>query len=332
MPTFTIGSGISEYSVSFHESGLPSGTEWWANVTGQTSHSSTTPYVNSTLPNGTYYYNVSSSSVKYAPSSSAGSFTINGANVSISIAFVRAFTVTFTESGLGSGTWYVNITGQSSRSSTSSSIGFGEVNGTYYFNISTGNKIYKPSPVSGSITVNGANVSVSITFTEVTYTITFTESGLTSGTWYVNVSTTSQLFSEPYGTTTISFTEPNGTYSFTVQTNYKIDKPSPSSGSFTVNGASVSETITFAKVTYTITFTQTGLTSGTWWANVSTTAQVFSEPYTTSTVSFTETNGTYSWSVSTNYKNDFPSPSSGTITVNGQMMGRVCLSCNSSGS
>ena len=81
MPTFTVGTGTSYYSVSFHESGLPSGTEWWANVTGQTSHSSTTPYVNSTLPNGTYYYNVSSS--KYTPSPSVGSFTVNGANVHI---------------------------------------------------------------------------------------------------------------------------------------------------------------------------------------------------------------------------------------------------------
>jgi hypothetical protein len=192
-----------------------------------------------------------------------------------------------------------------------------EDNGTYYYNISSAGKIYKPSPGAGSITVNGANVSVSITFTEVTYTITFTESGLTSGTWYVNVSTTSQLFSEPYGTTTISFSEPNGTYSFTAQTNYKIDKPSPSSGSFIVNGASVSETITFAKVTYTITFTETGLTSGTWWANVSTTSQVFSEPYTTSTISFTETNGTYYWNVSTNYKLYYPTPASGKFVVNG---------------
>ena len=150
---------------------------------------------------------------------------MNGANVSISIIF--GYSVTFTESGLPSGyKWYANVTSQASQSSTASTISLQEPNGTYYYNISSVGKIYKPSPGAGSITVNGANISISITFTEVTYTVTFTESGLTSGTWYVNVSTTSQLFSEPYGTTTISFSEPNGTYSYTVATGYKIDKPS----------------------------------------------------------------------------------------------------------
>ena len=319
MPSSTIGTGTSYYSVSFHESGLPSGTEWYANVTGQTSHSSTTPYVNSTLPNGTYYYNISSINILYHPVPETGSFTINGANVSISITFTeKVYTVTFTESGLPTSyKWYANVTSQSSQSSTTSTISLQEPNGTYYYNISSAGKIYKPSPGAGSITVNGANVSISITFTEVIYTITFTESGLTNGTWYVNVSTTSQAFSELYSATTISFNEPNGTYSFTTQTNYKVDKPSPSSGTFTVNGASVSETITFAKVTYTITFTETGLTSGTWWANVSTTSQTFSEPYTTSTISFTETNGTYYWNVSTNYKLYYPTPTSGKFVVNG---------------
>ena len=111
MPTFTIGSGISYYSVSFKESGLPSGTEWWANVTGQTSHSSTTSYVNSTLPNGTYYYNVSTINKAYPPFPKAGSFTISSANVSISIMF--GYSVTFTETGLPSSyKWYATSTRQ----------------------------------------------------------------------------------------------------------------------------------------------------------------------------------------------------------------------------
>ena len=257
-PSVGVGSVNSIYSVTFTESGLPSGTGWYANITNQVSSGkiTSTSWVHSDISNGNYTYSIGSSDLLY--SAPGGSFTVSGANVSVSIVFVRIYTAVFTETGLPSGNhWYVNVTSPSSSySSSSSSLSFTEANGTYYFNISTGNKIYKPSPVSGSIIINGANVSISITFTEVTYIVTFTESGLTSGTWYVNVSTTSQVFSEPYGTATISFSEPNGTYSFTVQTGYKIDKPSPSSGTFTVNGASVSETITFTKVTYTITFTE----------------------------------------------------------------------------
>jgi hypothetical protein len=188
MPTFTIGSGSSYYSISFHESGLPSGTEWWANVTGQSSVSSTSTYVNLTnpLPNGTYYYNVS-----------------------------------------------------------------------------TINEKYFPTPKSSSIVIDGANVSVSIVFSN--YFITFTESGLTSGTWYVNVSTTSQSFSEPYGTTTISFSEPNGTYHFVITASLVTASPSPASGNITVNGATVWVNITFTIEPYylqKISITNTTILAG----------------------------------------------------------------------
>ena len=93
MPTFTIGSAVSYYSVSFHESGLPSLTEWWVNVTGQSSVSSTSTYANLTnpLPNGTYYYNISTINKKYFPTPKSGSIVIDGANVSVSIVFSNYF-------------------------------------------------------------------------------------------------------------------------------------------------------------------------------------------------------------------------------------------------
>ena len=231
---------------------------------------------------------------------------------------VYAYTVTFTESGLPSGTiWYLNITGQPSLSSTGTTISTSLSSATYSYTVATGDKIYSPSPSSGSFTVSNAAYSASVTFNEVTYGVTFTQSGLASGTWYLNVTTTSQTFSEPYSTSSVTFNEPNGTYSYTVSTNYKTDKPSPSSGSFTVNGAALSEPISFSEVTYSVTFTESGLSSGTWYLNVSTTGQDFSEPSTTTSISFSEPNGTYSYTVSTGYKIDSPSPDSGSFTVNG---------------
>jgi magnesium-transporting ATPase (P-type) len=130
--------------------------------------------------------------------------------------------------------------------STTSIISFTEPNGTYSFSIASING-YSVSPSSGRITVNGSNVNVGITFTLVTYTVTFTESGLPSGTiWYVNLSN-GQSFSST--TDTITFNEPNGTYSYTISTEDKNYVPVISSGTFTVNGSNLNQTITFKAVT-----------------------------------------------------------------------------------
>ncbi|MEM2488928.1 MAG: hypothetical protein QXV56_03445, partial [Thermoplasmata archaeon] len=189
-----------------------------------------------------------------------------------------------------------------------------ETNGTYSYTIATTDKIYKPSPSSGSFTINGANVNQTITFSLVTYTVTFTETGLPSGTtWYVNI--TNGLTSGAITGSSYSFSLTNGTYSYTIATSDHTYRPSPSSGSFTVNGTPVSESITFSLVTYTVTFTESGLPSGImWYVNLSN-GQSFSS--TTSTISFSETNGSYSYTIATTDKIYKPYPSSGSFTVNG---------------
>ncbi len=67
-------------------------------------------------------------------------------------------------------------------------------------------------------------------------------------------------------------------------------------------------------VKYTVTFTETGLPSGTAWYVNLTNGQTFSS--TTSTISFSEPNGTYSYNIS-NVSRYSASPSSGSISVNG---------------
>jgi outer membrane protein assembly factor BamB len=73
------------------------------------------------------------------------------------------WTVAFTETGLPAGTqWWINLNG-TVYSSTSSSIGFAEPNGTYAYTIGASN--YVASPQSGSVSVNGANARQAISFT-----------------------------------------------------------------------------------------------------------------------------------------------------------------------
>ena len=126
----------------------------------------------------------------------------------------------------------------------------------------------------------------------IVYGISFTESGLPAGTaWYMNLS--NGMKSGAITGTSYAFQLTNGTYSYTVATADEIYAPSHSSGSFTVNGASVSESVTFSEV-YTATFTESGLSSGTSW---SVTINGITESSTNSTITFTFPNDNYSYSI-----------------------------------
>jgi YVTN family beta-propeller protein len=307
------------YPVTISESGLPSGTAWYLNLstTGQT-FMSTSSTISFSEPNGTYSYTIGTTDKIYE--SSAGSIPVNGTSVSKSIIFsIVKYTVTFTETGLPSGTsWYVNLTNVlNSGTITGTSHSFSLINGTYSYTIGTTDKTYESS--SRSLTVNGTSVSRIVSFSVVNYTVTFTETGLPSGTpWYLNLSTTGQTFMTT--SSTISFFEPNGTYSYTISTTDKTYHAN--AGSLTVNGANISQQIGFSRFTYTVTLTESGLPSGTpWYANISTTGQSFSS--TSSTISFSETNGTYSYTIGTTDK--IYESSAGSIPVNGTSVSKSII-------
>ncbi len=76
-----------KYTITFKESGLPSGTSWSVNLNG-TTLSSTTNTIIFSMPNGTYSYTVSSVS-GYTLSPSSGSINIHGSNTSKSITFTH---------------------------------------------------------------------------------------------------------------------------------------------------------------------------------------------------------------------------------------------------
>jgi len=301
------------YNVTFIENGLLPGNSWSVILNG-TTESSTTNTITFTEPNGIYSYTLASIN-GYTISPSSGSILVNGTNVNQSIIFTPVkYSVTFTESGLPSGNWYVNITGQPSSgpiSSSTTTYSLSLPNGSYSYTVSTGNKEYRPS-YTGSFTVNGAPVSQSIGFSKVTYKVTFTESGLPSGVrWYVNITGLPAMYnpSPEYMDTYIA----NGTYSFTVSSIDNAYEPSPSSGTFTVSGKNVAIGIDFIPVTYTVTFTESGLPSGATW-NVTLNGAKSSS--SSSSIMFNESNGTYSYTTGI-YGGYSASPYSSTITVSG---------------
>ena len=301
------------FLISIQESGLPTGTSWSVTLNSQTL-SSTTSTITFNEPNGTYAYTVGAV-VGYTASPSSGTVTVNGAPRTITITFTPStsatYAVTFGESGLPSGTfWSVTLNGQT-LSSTTSTITFSEPNGTYSYTVGAVSG-YTASPSSGTVTVNGAPPTVAITFTpstSATYAVTFSESGLPPGTsWSVTLN--GQTLSS--GTSTILFSEPNGTYSYTVGavSGYTV---SPSSGSVSVNGASQTVAIAFTPTSYLVWFTETGLPAGTSWS-ATLNAQTLTS--TGSTITFSETDGGYAYTVGS-VNGYIASPSSGTVAVNG---------------
>jgi hypothetical protein len=137
--------------------------------------------------------------------------------------------------------WSVTFNGQT-QSSTSNSITFSAPNGIYAFFITPPTGYTASSPqMSGMITVNGAGITNSITFAQ-GYTVTFTESSLPFETgWWVDLNGNN----ESQTSSVISFPEPNGVYTYSTGGSGYV--ASPSSGSITVNGASVSQAIAFTQ-------------------------------------------------------------------------------------
>ena len=243
-------------------------------------------------------------------------FVVNSNQGTVSIIVQpNLYAVTFTETGLFSGTsWSVTLSG-STLSSTTNTIAFTEPNGTYPYTVGAVSG-YASSPSSGNVTVNGASQSVPITFTPSTvstYTVTFNESGLPSGTsWSVDLNGTTRTST----TSTVTFTEPNGTYPYTIGSVSGYTS-SPSAGSVVVKGANAAQAITFTAIpasSYSVTFTETGLPSG---ANWSVTLGGKTLSSTGSTLTFTEKNGTYPYTV-TAPSGYVAIPTSGSVNVAGK--------------
>jgi hypothetical protein len=315
--------------VTFTESGLPlsMGFEWFVNVTGQKSASSTTSVITLALPNGAYNYAIGSSSdylnpgglayTGWSPTPLSGTFTVSSSPVSETVVFANTgWPVTFTETGLPSGTlWNVTVfdgAGTVTESSTSPTILFSLTNGTYGYTVGG-----IPGYVSDSgnrFLVWGAPLGVMIPFNPLTG-ITFTESGLTGGTWDVTIleQTITAAFGSP-----IVFNLPNGTYTYTVGPENGFHTPAP--GTVTAAGTPVSQSVVFVPYTYGVAFSESGLPSGlTWSVTFNGVTMSLTTNGGTDVLTFAaEPNGTYSYSIAGNAGyHQSTIPYSGTLTVSG---------------
>ena len=308
------------YTVTFTESGLASGTAWYVNIEGLY-NKSTTSTVTMAGPdfafiNGTYSYSVGVSP-GYIATPSAGSFTVKGLTVAISISFSSAvFNANFVPSGLYGWATFDAVLNGYTQSAKDSTISFLQVNGTFAYNISLVPEYFTLSTAkTGHVDVNGSAVTQTIKFLAENFTLNFTETNLPQfSNWTVTINgiphssvTPSILVSLPDGSYVYFITAPAGFLA------------TPDSGSVVVSNASIFTHISFSPVntaTYTITFFETGLPQGASW---SVTLGGTTQSSTTNTVAFTEPNGTYVY-VITAPAGYLVTPSSGALVVSGKSM------------
>jgi hypothetical protein len=208
------------YYANFTETGLPTGTEWYVNLSNQPglSEASTGQHLSGTsntisthLPNGTYTATYQTNQKTYHTAGS-GSFTVDAQNVLQSVVFSPYYyDVNFTAlSKPSSVMWGVNMSG--TVKTGNGNLDFKVTNGTYFFNASAINgsfdnpegwwRLTNDSGGSNSmillhnvssyggikVIVHGSNVNDNITFQRA-YNITFEEVGIANTfQWDVNLS------------------------------------------------------------------------------------------------------------------------------------------------
>ncbi len=219
----------------------------------------------------------------------------------------KEYTITFTESGLPQGTqWSITLNNEVTESSSGNSIVFYVNNGTYDFSVSSING-YSASPSSGSVTVNGENVTVPISFTAETHSVTFTETGLPPGTkWSVTLTFTVTIKGTSH---TSSWTESstankivfnnliNWQYGYAVSSNGYV--ASPSSGSVSVSNNNPTVSIVFKPAKYVVWFISNSDSCSWTITLINGSERLYGSPHLLANgsyaLSFTLTNGNYSW-------------------------------------
>jgi DNA-binding beta-propeller fold protein YncE len=230
------------FLVQFVGRGLPTGAQWIVHLNGTQVNESTSGFIGFREPNGSYPYTVETPYPGYGPIENAsGAVNVVDDMAEINVTFgPTSFEVTFTESGLASGTvWWVNVTGGGSNSSEGSTLSLVEPNGFFNYTVASANKSL--SAPGGEFEVRGGAVEETVSFSLVTYSVTFTEAGLPSGSlWSVTLSGATQT-----GTADIVFVGlTNGTRTFTVGVVTGYDS-TPNQGTVTTQGTSIDRTISF---------------------------------------------------------------------------------------
>ena len=315
---------ISEYTVTFKESGLPTSTPWAVELNG-TLKSSTNSTISFLEPNGTYGFNVQPIA-GYSVTPQSGNVIVDNSSTSNSItfsptltqppvwAFVGAY-ANYTLTGVYKGkSTTVNLTEKvisvnmnndtaELQQIITKNTGSNIQNSTIYdhwnnFSIWLGRGLISQMNNGSLLGFSSKDISTSVKVA--------TPAGifLTDDLYIAVNGTAVNIYYEMYSGILVNENVTNSTGSFNaVVTSTNIPEGNSSLSNFGT------------------TFTESGLPAGTaWYVNLSNGMK--SGSITGSSYSFSLTNGTYSYTIATTDKIYGPSPSSGSFTVNGSSVSK----------
>jgi hypothetical protein len=224
-----------DHDVVFTESGLPAGVAWSVEFNG-TSYGSVT--------NSLVIYSAVGAFTEFQfaipvvdglhPSPSAGSGMLDNGTVLVPVEFrAPTFVQTFTMTGLpANASWAVVVNAVALNGVGPSSVAISLPNGTYPYTVAP-LPGYSVAPSVGVLHVAGSDANLTLRATVFQFEIRFVESGLPLGlSWNLVVNGTTGYSSSA----TDAFLLANGSYSFSVNPSAGYT-PTPSSGTFTVQGS-----------------------------------------------------------------------------------------------
>lgn len=311
------------YEVNFTQDSLPAGSTWYLNISGGPHVVSLGENATVFLQDGVYTYTASSMNKSFEGTS--GALRIDRAPVEIGLAFaLLTYNLTFSESGLPSGTiWHLGV-GSSYSTTSLNQVTLSLPNGTYAFSATPSNSSFLP--VSGSITISGSQVSVPIEFTLKVFTVEFIETGLPANLpWgIVTGGNAPEMSSVP----TLNVSLPVGTYSYTPVPVSGYNSSGP--GTFILSGnTTIDVTYTLIPVpalrTYNVSVMEMGLRPYfTWGVIMNGSVQ---EIFPGGAINFSLPNGTYNMTIFSmlNGHNYIPGDATFQFQVNGTSLDLVAL-------
>ncbi|MGC8995616.1 MAG: hypothetical protein ACP5JT_02865 [Thermoplasmata archaeon] len=299
----------NNYTVNFTEKGLPQNTKWWVDLNNTVKYSYSN-YITFSLPNGSYNFEINSSS-QYTPNPSSGKLIVNGSNVTIQITFsYSAYNVSFIEYGLPSNTLWGIYIGKNLYKTYSNSVTIFLKNGTYTYSVYVSNKDFYTKNPNGIFTVSGSSQIIFILFQPYLSKVYFNETGLPSNlTWYVKLN--NSIYETNKNSILIELM--NGSYSFYIISSDKNYYPIPNSGKINVTGKTLNITVKFMPYLYIVNFTEQGLPNNTTWGIIYDKTYYTNQNY----LILRLMNGTYNVTVFDNNSKYMPQNKILSFTVNG---------------
>lgn len=265
--------------------------------------------------NGSYDYLIRALAPGYevqgiAPS---GSLTVAGAAVELDFTLVPARTATFTfrESGVPAGTpWCAALAGGKEVCATATSYSVPDLTpATYDYRYAPVPGYSPKTALSGALALHAPSGSVRRVFVADKYLVSFVAVGLRPHThWRVTVDGKTLSGRK----TVLSIELPDGSYSYSAAPVAKYR--GGGSGTVEVSGAGIGALVHFSIVLYTVTFTEAALPAGAYWDVV---LAGDYEVTNLSTLTFSETNGTYHYRFGTSATGYSGTGVPGTVRVDG---------------